>query len=245
MKWGAVDLDDGTLTVRTLLASTRAKEAERTAGAAAVVLKGMKSGKSRKVPFDRDAVTVLRRVKVVQAAEKLAAKPGECFDQGFVFLDKHGRPFKLDEPTKAFREIADASGLTPEVTLHSLSLVRIVVDRERRRHSRCATLPRSLGSENDAQPILSRRCRRPGEGCRRRQRYPSSGPGEPRGQREMTPRRSSFWHRLHRNCTATILSKGPCSENPHEITYGEVAERLNAAVLKSPAAASTPHRKRG
>ena len=120
MKWDAVDLDAGALTVRTSLASTRAKKGERAAGAAAVVLKGTKSGKSRQVPLDRDAVAVLRRVKATQAAEELAAKPGEYFDLGFVFSDKHGRPLKLDAPTKAFREIADSAELPPEVSLHSL-----------------------------------------------------------------------------------------------------------------------------
>ena len=120
LKWDAVDLDAGSLTVRTSLASTRAKKAERAAGAAAVVLKGTKSGKSRQVPLDRDAVAVLRRVGATQAANELAAKPGEYFDQGFVFSDKHGRPFKLDAPSKAFREIADVAELPPEVSLHSL-----------------------------------------------------------------------------------------------------------------------------
>jgi integrase len=120
LKWDAVDLESGALTVRTSLASTRAKKAERAAGAAAVILKGTKSGKSRQVPLDRDAVTVLRRVKAIQAAEELAAKPDEYLDEGFVFSDKHGRPFKLDAPTKAFREVADAADLPPEVSLHSL-----------------------------------------------------------------------------------------------------------------------------
>ncbi len=120
LKWDAVDLDSGALTVRTSLASTRAKKTERASGAAAVVLKGTKSGKSRQVPLGRDAVAVLRRVKAAQAAEELASKPGAYFDQGFVFSDKHGRPFKLDAPTKAFREIADAAELSPEVSLHSL-----------------------------------------------------------------------------------------------------------------------------
>ena len=62
----------------------------------------------------------LRRVKAGQAAEELAAKPGEYDDQGFVFSDKHGHPIKLDAPTKAFREIADIAKLPREITLHSL-----------------------------------------------------------------------------------------------------------------------------
>jgi integrase len=120
LKWDAVDLDVGALNVRTSLASTRAKKVERAAGAAAVVLKGTKSGKSRQIPPDREAIAILRRLGAAQAAKELAAKPGEYFGQGFVFSDKHGRPFKLDAPTKAFREIADLAELSPEVTLHSL-----------------------------------------------------------------------------------------------------------------------------
>jgi integrase len=120
LKWDAVDLNAATLSVRSSLASTRAKMAERVAGAVAVILKGTKSGKARQVPLDRDAVAVLRRVKVAQAAEELAAKPGEYFGQNFVFSDKHGRPLKLDAPTKAFREIADLAELPSDLTLHSL-----------------------------------------------------------------------------------------------------------------------------
>lgn len=120
LKWDAVDLDAATLSVRTSLASTRANKLERAAGAAGVVLKGTKSGKSRQVPLDEEAVAILRRVKATQAAEELVAKPGEYFGQGFVFSDKHGRPFKLDAPTKAFREIAELAELPADLTLHSL-----------------------------------------------------------------------------------------------------------------------------
>lgn len=49
LKWDAVDLEAGLLTIRASLASTRAKRAERAEGATAVVLKGTKSGKSRQV----------------------------------------------------------------------------------------------------------------------------------------------------------------------------------------------------
>jgi integrase len=120
LKWEAVDLDAGTLTVRSSLASTRAKKAERAAGAAAVVLKGTKSGLSRVVPLDPDAIAVLRGVNAYQAADELAAKPGVYRSEGFVFTDVIGRPVKLDAPTKAFREVAVLAKLPPEVTLHSL-----------------------------------------------------------------------------------------------------------------------------
>lgn len=120
LKWEAVDLDAGTLMIRKSLASTRAKKAECAAGTAAVVLKGTKSGKRRQVPLDRDAIALFRRLKALQATEELVAKPDEYLDQGFVFSDKHGRPVKLDAPTKAFRKIADAAKLPPDVSLHSL-----------------------------------------------------------------------------------------------------------------------------
>ena len=120
LKWNAVDLDAGTMVIRSSLASTRAKKAERASGAAAVVLKGTKSGKSRTVPLGADAIAVLRSVKAAQAADELAAKPGVYRSDGFVFTDAIGRPVKLDAPTKAFREVAAAAKLPPEITLHSL-----------------------------------------------------------------------------------------------------------------------------
>jgi hypothetical protein len=54
------------------------------------VLKCTKSGKSRQVPLDRDAVAALRRVKAAQASQKFVAKPGTYIDQSFVFSDVHG-----------------------------------------------------------------------------------------------------------------------------------------------------------
>ena len=120
LKWDAVDLDAGILAVRASLASTRAKKAERAAGAAATLLKGTKSGMSRVVPLDPDAIAVLRGVNAAQAADELAAKPGVYSSEGFVFTDVIGRPVKLDAPTKAFREVAAVAKLPPEVTLHSL-----------------------------------------------------------------------------------------------------------------------------
>lgn len=125
------------------------------------------------MPLDRDAVTILRRVKTAQAAEELVAKPEEYFDLGFVFSDKHGRPFKLDAPTKAFREVADVAELPPEVSPQLLaSFVRIMVDRERRRYCGRATLPWALRAEHDLEPIFARRSWGPRESRRCSQRYP-------------------------------------------------------------------------
>lgn len=120
LKWEAVDLDVGMVAIRTSLASTRAKKAERATGAVATVIKGTKSGKSRTIPLDADAVAALRRMKAAQAADVLAAHPGTYRTDGFVFADKLGRPIKLDAPTKAFRDLAKIAGLADELTLHSL-----------------------------------------------------------------------------------------------------------------------------
>jgi integrase len=120
LKWDAVDLEAETLTIRTSLASTRAKKAERAAGAPSVILKRPKSGKSRAVPLDPAAIAVLRGIKAAQAADELAAKPGVYQNQGFVFMDVIGRPVKLDAPTKAFREVAAIAKLPSDVTLQSL-----------------------------------------------------------------------------------------------------------------------------
>jgi len=120
LKWESVNLDAGTVVIRSSLASTRATRKERDAGAPGVFLKGTKSGKTRTIPLDVDAIETLRRIKVRQAADKLAAVPGTYADQGFVFTDRLGHAVKLDAPTKAFREIADAAGLSRQVTLHSL-----------------------------------------------------------------------------------------------------------------------------
>ena len=75
LKWEAVNLDAGILTIRSSLASTRARKAERAAGATGTVLKGTKSGKSRQVPLDADAIGALRRIKAAQAVDELAARP--------------------------------------------------------------------------------------------------------------------------------------------------------------------------
>jgi hypothetical protein len=149
------------------------------------------------VPLDRDAVAVLRRVKATPAAEELAAEPGEYFGQGFAFSDKHGRPFKLDAPEQP-----------AEVSLHSL------------RHSFASS---SIASDGDI--VAVQRCLRhsvPSTTLNLYSHVVASGREKavaaasdtlrqaqtsPCSWREMTLRRWRFLHRLHRNCTAGILSK--------------------------------------
>lgn len=119
LKWDSVDLDAARLTIRSSLASTRTKKKARADGAAAVLLKGTKSGRRRAVPLDADAIGVFRRLSARRAADRLRHGADYC-DQGFVFADALGRPIKLDAPTKAFRDIAVKARLSPELTLHSL-----------------------------------------------------------------------------------------------------------------------------
>ncbi len=119
LKWDSVDLDAARVTIRSSLASTRVKKKARADGAAAVLLKGTKSGRSRVVPLDADAIEAFRRLSARRAADRLRHGANYC-DQGFVFADALGRPIKLDAPTKAFRDIAVNAKLSPELTRHSL-----------------------------------------------------------------------------------------------------------------------------
>ena len=218
LKWDAVDLDAGALTVRTSLASTRAKKAERAAGAAAVVLKGTKSGKSRQVPLDRDAVAVLRRCEGYPSRRGTCGQARRVLRSGLRFFGQARAAVQArcaDEGlSRGRRRGRAASG---GIAALAASLVRIVVDRERRRYCGGAALPWALRAEHDAEPILARRSGRPGESRRRSQRYPSASPGDSRARWEMTPAPSAAsLHRLHRNCTAGGNAKGLFGENPHE-----------------------------
>ena len=197
LKWDAVDLDAGALTVRTSLASTRAKKAERAAGAAAVVLKGTKSGKSRQVPLDgRDAVAVLRRVKAAQASKSLPPSLGNTSTKASFFRISTGVRSSSTRPLKPFERSPTQQSCLPRYRC-TRCVIRSHHGRRpnRRRYCRGATLPRALRAEHDTEPIFARRSRRPGEGRRRRQRHPSGGPrpATVAGRLEMTPRRPTFF----------------------------------------------------
>ena len=56
------------------------------------------------------AVTVLRAHKAAQASHRLAKGP-IYLEQGFVFADEVGRPWKLDSQATSFRAIAKRAGL--------------------------------------------------------------------------------------------------------------------------------------
>ena len=97
-------------------ASDAAEKAERAAGAPAVVLKGTRKEPASATRSGRSYFSPPRPTP----QEAAARKPGEYFNLDFVFSDKHQTQYKLDAPTKAFREIADLVELPPEVSLHSL-----------------------------------------------------------------------------------------------------------------------------
>lgn len=121
LKWTAVDFDGKVLTIREALASTRASKDERANGAVAIVTKAPKSGRSRVVPLDDDALAVLRRISSRQAADKLRHRvSGSYYESGLVFTDEYGQPIPLDYYTKAFRAVANAAQLPQELSLHSL-----------------------------------------------------------------------------------------------------------------------------
>jgi len=65
------------------------------------------------------AVGALRAHKAAQATRQLAKGP-LYMDQGFVFADEIGRPWKLDSHATLFRGLAKRAGLGPDVHIHTL-----------------------------------------------------------------------------------------------------------------------------
>jgi integrase len=107
LRWSDCDLDHQTATVRSSLSDANG----------VVKLKGTKTDKPRTVPLSGLALEALRRQRVSQAREKLAA--GAAYnDQGFVFADPLGDPTVPDNLTKAFASLAKRAGIKG-VTLHS------------------------------------------------------------------------------------------------------------------------------
>jgi integrase len=81
-------------------------------------LKSTKTGRERVVPLPAPVLDVLKRLRAVQAAEKLSAGPG--YDDGsYVFADPVGKPLHPDKSTKAFADVARRAGIAG-VNLHPL-----------------------------------------------------------------------------------------------------------------------------
>jgi integrase len=108
LTWPNVDLDQG---VATICQSTGS---DRKGGH---FIKPPKNGRARRVPLEASVVDALRRLRALQAAEKL--KAGALYlDRGFVFADELGAAINLDTITKAFASVARRLGLRG-LTLHS------------------------------------------------------------------------------------------------------------------------------
>jgi integrase len=107
LRWPDCDFERQTATVRSSLSDANG----------VVKLKGTKTDKTRTVPLSALALEALRRQRVAQARERLAA--GAAYDdQGFVFADPLGSPTVPDNLTKAFASLAKRAGIKG-VTLHS------------------------------------------------------------------------------------------------------------------------------
>ena len=102
LEWADVDLERGTVLVSRSLTETR-DGAE---------LKATKSGRSRTIPLSRVAVEALRKQRVLQAADKLAALSGQYIDVGAVFTSELGARIAPLDVTKAYGRIAKLAGVS-------------------------------------------------------------------------------------------------------------------------------------
>ncbi len=110
LMWRDVDLETGTVTIVNNRVQIRAK----------VVLGApkTKSGTGRTIYLSPGTVTVLRRWKVNQAAERLAA--GEAWtDSGLVFTNPLGRWLLPQSVSQAFRRACDVAGVR-RIRFHDL-----------------------------------------------------------------------------------------------------------------------------
>ena len=95
LKWPVVDFERGVVRIEGSLSQTKA----------GVTMKGTKTDRVRTVPLSSFALDALRRQKVAQAADRLAA--GASYkDDGFVFADAVGRRITPWNASYAFGELA-------------------------------------------------------------------------------------------------------------------------------------------
>ena len=194
LKWDAVDLESGALTVRTSLASTRAKKARTCCWG------GSRHPQRHKVGKEPASAARSRRGYGSSARQGHPSRKG-ARGQARGVLRPRLRLFGQARASVQARRAHEGlsrdrrRGRTASRGIAALAapFIRIMVDRERRRHCGRATLPWALRAEHDAEPVFARRCGRPGEGGRCRQRYSAAGSGEPCGRWEMTavPTRAS------------------------------------------------------
>ena len=102
LKWSAVDLDKGSLSVRSSRVVVKAKVIEGTP----------KSGFGRTVPLDGSLIDRLRTLRETQAAEAYQG-------HGYVMSDPLGRPMHPDSISRRFDALVAKTGL-PRLTIHGL-----------------------------------------------------------------------------------------------------------------------------
>ncbi len=109
LRWGDLDLDRGTLTVRHTRVAYGANKWD----------KDPKTPRSRRTVPLRDAlVATLRRHGEIQEVEKIVAADAYS-DDGFVFADEIGQPLEPSWVSATFARRARAASL-PRLTLHGL-----------------------------------------------------------------------------------------------------------------------------
>lgn len=108
LTWDDIDIDAGKLMIRRSLVQTRG----------GTTVKSTKTDRVRLVPLSRPAVEALRRVRSMQAAERLAAGPSYV-DGGYVFAGPLGEPHAPHAASDAFRFYARRCRIST-AKLHSL-----------------------------------------------------------------------------------------------------------------------------
>jgi integrase len=122
LRWGDVDLDLQTITVRRVLARAPKVEGRGTL----YLVESTKSGSDRVIDITSQTVAALRRWKTEQAAQRLACPPflaglrwGFTFPDDLVFTGSRGEPLDLARPNAILDSITKPLGLG-HWTVHSL-----------------------------------------------------------------------------------------------------------------------------
>jgi integrase len=108
LRWGCVNFDEATATIRESLAEPRS----------GMVFKEPKNGRARVITLGDDLVAILRSHRAAQAKEKLAFGPAYR-DQDLVFALPTGEPVQPGNFGVAFQYLVDRTGVT-RITLHDL-----------------------------------------------------------------------------------------------------------------------------
>jgi integrase len=107
LTWPLVNLDAGRITIAYSLSDD------------GTLAEPKRERSRRTIVLPVAAVSALRAHKATQAAKQLAKGP-LYIDQGFVFADEIGRPWKLDSHATLFRAIAKRAGIGTDLHIHTL-----------------------------------------------------------------------------------------------------------------------------